>query len=456
MTVKTLSLRIVVAGIACVLTSVQVLAQIPDWYTSHKTIRYPSEMYIIGVGSGSGSNAMEAAKKAAQMDVVSQIRVQVQAEVKNVSESFQFNKDEQIISDFRSNVRTAVSEEITGMEVIETVADKATGAAYALVVLERDKYCESLKAEMESGWKQAVELRTSSIDYAKKGKLNEAIQNLLEVRKTIAPLLPKQALYNAVAHTRYQPAVTFGPTAVTSDIRKILSTVKLEKKSGDKQKGKIGEAFAEPFVVFVTLATEGKSVPVAGSTILFESSDKTKIGDATTDDQGLASFSTTVRAMSGNGIRARLLFESLGREFDQSLNSSAVYFTWSAAPSDVSFALKVNAKSAKMNENLKGIFSSAITQIGYKVVGSSKFVIEVRVEAGPSSRVEGMAGTMLNVSADVIAVLTNKETSDELGSVKFSGKGLARSESEATEKAVGNVKIGQKDISELLEKALKK
>jgi hypothetical protein len=109
-----------------------------------------------------------------------------------------------------------------------------------------------------------------------------------------------------------------------------------------------------------------------------------------------------------------------------------------------------------MNENLKGIFSSAITQIGYKVVGSSKFVIEVRVEAGPSSRVDGMAGTMSNVSADVIAVLTNKETGDELGSVKFSGKGLARSESEATDKAVGNVKIGQKDISELLEKALKK
>lgn len=456
MTVKTLSHRIVVAGIIAVLISLQAPAQIPDWYTSHKNTRYPSEMYIVGVGSGSGTNAMEAAKKAAQMDVVSQIRVQVQAEVKNVSESFQFNKDEQIFSDFRSNVRTAVSDEITGMEVVETVADKATGAAYALVVLERDKYCETLKSEMESGWKQADELRSSSVEYAKRGKLNDAIQTLLEARKTITPLLPKQALYNAVAHTRYKPAVTFSPTAVTNDIRKILSAVKLEKKSGDKQKGKIGEIFAEPFVVLVTVATEGKSVPVAGSIVIFESSDKTKIGDATTDDQGLVSLSTTVRAMSGNGIRARVLFESLGREFDQSLNSSAVHFTWFAASSDVSFALKVNAKSPKMNESLKSSFSSAITQIGYKVVASSKYIIEVRVEGGPSSRVDGMAGTMFNVSADVIAVLMNRESGDELGSVRFTGKGLARSESEATEKAVGNVKIGQKDISELLEKALKK
>jgi hypothetical protein len=431
-------------------------SQIPDWYTTHKNVRYPSEMYIIGVGAGSGSNATEAAKKAAQMDVVSQIRVQVQAEVKNVSESFQFNKDEQLFSDFRSNVRTAVSDEITGMEVAETVTDNATGTAYALVVLDRDKYCETIRTEMDAGWKQANDLRTAAFGFTKQGKLSDALQNLLETRDAITPLLPKQALYNAVSGTPYKLSFDFGPTTLSADIRKVLSDVKLQKRSGDKQKGKIGESFSEPFVIQVTINQEGKSVPVSGSSIVFETQDKMTVGDATSDDQGLASLSTKVRAMTGNGIRARLAFKKLDREFEQNLLSSAVNFSWTAEASSIAFALKIDTKSSKTATTLKEAFSSAITQIGYKVVRSSKYVIEVIVETGESSKVEGMAGTMYSVSANVISTLVDQEAGNTIGSVTFSGKGLARSGSEATEKAISNVKISQKEISELLEKTIQK
>jgi hypothetical protein len=431
-------------------------AQIPDWYTTHKNIRYPSEMYIIGVGAGSGTNATEAAKKAAQTDVVSQIRVQIQAEVKNVSESFQFNKDEQLFSDFRSNVRTAVSDEITGMEVAETVTDNSTGTAYALVVLERDKYCETIKTELDAGWKQANDLRTGAFEFARKGKLNDAIQNLFEARKTVSPLLPKQALYNAVSSTPYKPLSSFGPTMISADIRKVLSDVRIEKKSGDKQKGRIGESFSEPFVVRVTINQEGNSVPVVGSTVVFETSDKMKIADASTDDQGIASLSTTIRAMSGNGIQARLFFAGLDREFDQNLLSSAVNFTWKAEGSNVSFALKVVAKSNAVTSDLKRAFTSAITQIGYKVVSSSKYIIEVSAEPGPLSKVEGMTGTLYSLSANVTATLMDKSNDNALGSVKFSGKGMARSEEEALEKAVGNVKINVADLSDLLQKTVSK
>ncbi len=453
---KTLSYRTLAAAILAVGILPNLLAQIPDWYTTHKNVRYPSEMYILGVGAGSGANATEAAKKAAQTDLVSQIRVQVQAQVKNVSESFQFNKDEQLFSDFRSNVRTAVNDEITGMEVVETTTDNATGTAYALVVLERDKYCENLRNEMDAGWKQADELRTSSSNYANQGKLDDALQSLWDARTVTTPLLTKQTLYNAVSNSSYKTAVSFGPSSITTDIRRILSTLKIAKKSGDKQKGRVGEIFSEPFVVQVTVNQDGKSMPVVGSTVVFETSDKTKIGDATTDDLGLANFSTTIRAMTGNGIRARLAFKKLDREFEQNLLSSAVYFTWKAEASNVVFALKINSNSTKTASSLKNTCSSAITQIGYRVVSSSKYILEVIVEPGQSSKIEGMAGTMYSVSANVVVTLVDKEANNTLGSVTFSGKGLARSESEATEKAVGNVKIDPKDFSELLEKAVHK
>ena len=431
-------------------------SQVPDWYTTHKNPRYPSEMYILGVGAGSGNNGVEAAKKAAQTDLVSQIRVQIQAQVKNVSESFQFNKDEQLYSDFRSNVRTAVSDEIMGMEVAETVTDNATGTAYALVVLDREKYCENLKNELNTGWKQADDLRTASSTDAKKGNLNDALQSLLDARTAITPLLTKQALFNTVSNTPYKPAVNLGPSTLISDVRQLLSSIKLTKKGGDNQKGKIGESFGTPFVVQVTITQQDSSTPVVGGTIVFETSDNSKVGEATTDDQGLASLSTTVRAMKGNGIRARLSFKKLDREFEQNLMSVAVNFSWKAEGSSVAFVLKIDAKSAKISSTLKNTLSSAITQIGYRVVNSSKYVLEVSAETGESSKVDGMAGTMHSVSANVVATLVDREANNTLGSATFSGRGLARSETEATENAITNVKINQNDLSDLLEKAVQK
>jgi hypothetical protein len=454
--VKTLCCRSLIALILAFGTLPVLVAQVPDWYATHKNIRYPSDVYIIGVGAGTGTNATESAIKAAQTDVVSQIRVQIQAEVKNVSESFQFNKDEQLFSDFRSNVRTAVSDEITGLEIAETVTDNSSGTVYTLAVLEREKYCETLRNEMDSGWKQANDLQTGAFEFAKQGKLNDAILNLMETRKVISPLLPKQALYNAVSGTPYKSDISFGPASITTDIRKILSGVKMSKKGGDNQKGKIGESFPEPFVVQVTIQQDGKSVPVVGSTIVFETSDNVKIGDATTDDQGTASLSATIRTMTGNGIRARLSVAHLDRDFDQNLLSSAVNFTWKAEGSNVSFTLKVTANSSKVSADLKRMFTTAITQIGYKVVSSSKYVIAITVEPGTSSTVEGMAGALYSQSADVIANLLDKTNDTALGSVKFSGKGLARTEDEAIEKAVGNVKISMTDLSDLLQKATEK
>ena len=431
-------------------------AQIPDWYTTHQYVKYPSDLFILGVGAGTGANANDAAKKAAQTDVVSQIRVQIQAEVKNVSESFQFNKDEQMYSDFRSNVRTAVNDEITGMEVAETVTDNSTGTAYALVVLDRQKFCQTLRSELDAGWKQAGDLRTGAFEFAKQGKLNETIQNLLDARRVITPLLTKQVLYNVVSSAPYKSANSVGPATISVDIRTVLSDVKLAKKGGDKQKGKIGENFQEPFVVQVTINNNGNPVPVIGSAVVFEIGDKIKIGDATTDEQGIASLSTTIRLMTGNGIQARLSIPQLGREFDQNLLSSAVNFTWAAEGSSVSFSVNANVSSAEISSDLKHIFTSAITQIGYTVVSSSQNIIQVTIETGQSTKVEGMAGTLYSVNVDVVVTLVDRTNDNTAGSVTFKGKGLARSEDEALQKAVGNAKVNLSDLSDLLQKAVEK
>ncbi len=420
-------------------------SQIPTWFSTHNHPKYPTSEYIIGVGSGGGASGVESAKKAALADIVSQLRVQIQSEMKSVTQTFSVNDDEQIYADFKRQSRTVVSDEITGADVIETVVD-AQGTAYAFVVLNRDKYSDGLRSELESGWKQASDLRTGAKDFVSKGKLNEAIQSINQIKQVIAPLFAKQVLHNAAARSSFSFPSMFNPAALQNDIRTFLSQVKLEKKSGDNQKGKIGEKFSLPFSVFVTV----NGVPCSGVNVNYQLDEKNKLGEVLTDDKGTASFVSTVR--SGNGMKAKVSISGIGREFDENLNLSSVVFSWTALSSDKAFSINVNSKNKKIADEIQSKISSAVSHIGYKVVTMSNNSLVVDISSGGVNKIEGMAGTLYNLTLEATVNLKENTSNSIVGSAKFSAKGVGKSEEEAMEKAANALKIDQKELSELLQK----
>ena len=420
-------------------------SQIPTWFSTHNHPKYPTSEYIIGVGSGGGASGVESAKKAALADIVSQLRVQIQSEMKSVTQTFSVNDDEQIYADFKRQSRTVVSDEITGADVIETVVD-AQGTAYAFVVLNRDKYSDGLRSELESGWKQASDLRTGAKDFVSKGKLNEAIQSINQIKQVIAPLFAKQVLHNAAARSSFSFPSMFNPAALQNDIRTFLSQIKLEKKSGDNQKGKIGEKFSLPFSVFVTV----NGVPCSGVNVNYQLDEKNKLGEVLTDDKGTASFVSTVR--SGNGMKAKVSISGIGREFDENLNLSSVVFSWTALSSDKAFSINVNSKNKKIADAIQSKISSAVSHIGYKVVTMSNNSLVVDISSGGVNKIEGMAGTLYNLTLEATVNRKENTSNSIVGSAKFSAKGVGKSEEEAMEKAANALKIDQKELSELLQK----
>lgn len=429
------------------LLTASLVAQVPEWYTSHQHPKYPGSEYIIGVGTGpNGATGNEAAKKSALSDIASQLRVQVQSEMKSVTQNFAVNDDEQIYSDFKRQSRTMVNDEITGADVVETVTDAQSMTTYALVVLNRDKYSGALRSELESGWKQASDLRTAGKDFAAKGRLNEAIQSINQIKQVIAPLLAKQVMHNAAARAPFAFPSVFNPAALQGDIREILSQVKIEKKSGDNQQGKIGEKFAQPFVAAVSV----NGVPVSGVSVLFMLDEKTKLGEETTDEKGMVTFATIVR--SGAGMKVKISLDGIGREFEQNLSSSAVTFTWSAQASDKAFAVSVIDKNKKLAESIANKLSSAITQIGYKVVTMSKNTVSVALSSGVPNKIEGMGGTLFTVTLEAMVSLKDNSSGAVVGTAKFTAKGVGSSEEEAMMKAASGLKIDQKEFSELLQK----
>lgn len=420
-------------------------SQIPNWFSTHNHPNYPAAEYIIGVGTGGGATGAESAKKAALADIVSQLRVQIQSEVRSVTENFSVNDDEQIYSDFKRQSRTVVSDEITGADVIETVVDEVSSTTYALVVLNRDKYSDGLRTELESGWKQAAELRSGAKEFASKGKLNEAVQSINQIKQVITPLFAKQVLHNAAARSPFSFPSIFNPAALQQDIRTILSQIKMVKKSGDNQKGKIGEKFPQPFSVAVSV----NGVPSSGVTVVFLLDGRNKLDEVLTNENGIASFTSGVR--NGKGVKAKVFISGIGREFEENLNQSSVTFTWTAQVSDKAFSITVNSKNKNVAENIQTKLSTAVSQIGYKVVTMSSNSIIVEISSSGLNKIDGMAGTLFNLTLDATVNLKNASKSIT-GSSKFSAKGIGKSEDEAMEKAANGLKFDLNELMELLQK----
>lgn len=427
-------------------------AQVPGWYTSHNDAQYPLSDFIIGVGSGNGEHGIDNAKKAALSDIVSQMRVQVKSEVKNVTESYQMNNDEKIYSDFKSQSRTVVSDEITGAEIVETAVDQATQTSFALAVLNRDSYCLSIGSELTSGWKQASDLRNSGKDYLSKGRLVEAIESIQQVRQVISPLIAKQVLYNAVAKSPFQSDLMFNPNVLQEDIRDFLSQVKIEKMAGDNQQGKIGTSFSQPFSVVVSVMNGNQTLSCAGAQVEFVYNGRVSLGLGTTDARGVASITTTIRPVTPEGIRARLSIPDLGRDFEKNIDASSVGFTWVALPSDKKFSLMVNSNNSGFAASVKAKFADAISNAGYSVAPSAPYTLSIDVENEPPGKVEGFSGTMFTVKINVTATITETKSNTILGSTAFESQGVGNSEGEAIGKAVANLQIGENEINDLLQK----
>lgn len=433
--------------------SVLLQAQVPQWAITHKHANYPPEEFILGVGYGAGEKPEETAKRLAQSDIATQIRVKVQTEVKNVQQTYELNQNQEAYADFRIKSTAIVDEQLTGAEIVETAVDPSTNTTYALAVLNKSKFTAALAAELTAGWDQAGHLHETAEGFIKVGKLNETLQDLVEARTIVTNLMPKEALHDAVAPTPFvgQPAI--GPSAITSSIRGALSQVVIEKKGGDNQKGKIGEKFPEPFVVQVTVSGDKGRIAVPGIAVSFLNPSGESLGEAVTDSKGVAALTVQVRGSIGSKVKARLSIPLLGREFSTNLNSSSVVFSCALLDADVAFALKVEPGTPAVSDILRSIMSDAVTRVGYRVVDMSRFVLRVRIQNAQPTLIDAIGGALFSVASDVSIVLQDKESGNILGSITSKSKGVAKTKDDANEKSARELRINEQELMSLLEKA---
>ncbi len=436
-----------------VVAGVPAYSQIPQWAHSHQHVRYPASEFILGVGSGIGEQADETAKRLAQSDIASQVRIKLQPKIKNVQQTYELDPNQAMYADFKISSSSVVDEDLTGVEIVETAVDLSTKTTYALAALNKEKLSEAIAAQVMGSWDQVKKFRDAAKEFLREGRLSEAMQDFVEARAAAIDLLPKQALHDAIAPTPLLSERSFGPSALTSDIRRALSSVRIEKIGGDGQKGKIGEKFPEPFAVRVTANEEENVVPIIGASVVFLNSFGEQFGEAITNAKGIAACSIPARESIGRHLRGRLSLNFAGREFSSSLDSSLVMFECMLLDADVAFSVKVDTRFSRVNDLLRSIVVDAVTHLGYHIVDMSRFMLEVEIQTSPPTIDDGVDSTLYTVSSDFTIVLIDKESNKILGSMVAKSKGVAKTHDSALEKSAGTIKFEESELQSLLEKA---
>ncbi|MGA7160228.1 MAG: hypothetical protein WBZ48_04455 [Bacteroidota bacterium] len=427
-------------------------SQAPPWVISHQHINYPTSQFILGVGTGTGERAEENAKRLAQADIAWQLRVKVQTQIKSVQQTYELNQNQETYADFKIGSTSVVDEELTDAMTVETAVDSTTKTTYVLAALNKENFSGVIAAKLTAGWDQVKKLRDAAKNFLNRGNLGQAIQDLVAARASTINLLPKQALHDAIAPTPFLDEHSLGPSVLTSEIDDALSSVRIEKIGGDRQKGKIGEKFPQPFVVRVTAYEGGNFVPLVDDSIIFLNSSAVQYGEAVTDAKGVASCPIQARGGIGKQLRASLALHCLGNEFSSDLHSSSVVFRCILLDADAAFSVKVDAPSSGQSAFLRSAVADAVTHLGYQIVDMSRFMLRVELQTAPTT-VDSTDGMLYSASSDATIVLIDKESNRMLGSVIGKSNGVAKTPAAAVERSVRSIKFDEPELVLLLEKA---
>ncbi|MCS7229731.1 MAG: LPP20 family lipoprotein [Candidatus Kryptonium sp.] len=426
----------------------------PNWYKTQTHPKYPKEFYILGIGAAVGEDLRETAKQNAIADVASQIRVQVQSEITSLEKERIINKESDYYSEFQQKSKTVIDEILTGCEVVEMNYDRKTKTWYALAVLDKQKYLASLEDEIDNAWIQIRKLYNDANSFKNAGKVLQAIQNLKDAQQKIYDIYSKQVLYNALSRIPYKPDIELTAGGIESEIRDLISKIKIEKVSGDNQVGKVGEELSEPLVVRVFYQGD-VSVPIANANVVFSYKTGEVIERTTTDEQGIASARVIAMGKRANTVVASFSIPGIPSEYARVLSQVKTEFAYTVgtgmAPG-VTVSLK-GAKEDKLIFDVMKRLTQAIEKNGYRVEDEARFVIGGDISSRVVSSVQGVGGMLYTVEAELNLFLKDLESGQIVGSMSVKSRAVGKSEKDAYERALRGMKFSNKDLVEMLSNA---
>ena len=302
--------------------------------------------------------------------IASQIEVKIESTISSTQQSIEENDREYYSSVFVSKTKIIVDEmKLRGIQIVREAAEG--DKYYALAVLDKDIYTNSLKAELDYYYDKLSVLVNDSKAFLERGNIKTALENLVDAMSIVEEFYPRMVLYNTISIESYKVSGDISINKVLSHIRAILTGIRLKIVSGNDQSNPAGQLLPEPLVVKVICDMRGTEIPLPDMPVIAKYANKEKLGNYTSDEHGLVTiFAESVPTDGDRGrISVYLNLYGLPPILKENLRKTEVEFRYTISEPKMSltFAVDIKDERGRALKKVEGKIERAIKKMGYNI-----------------------------------------------------------------------------------------
>lgn len=424
----------------------------PTWFATGELPQYSIRYNFVGVGEGT---TFSTAQSAAQAAIAAQLEVTVASTIEMHTEAIETENSSYFRDTFKQSTESTINQSVKGIEVVKKL--KSNGKYYVFAVLNKTRYMNSLKVELDQLWTKISSYVVDARGFTKEGRIFPALENYMDVQEFIPGFYTKKAFYDALSPIPFRISQDITMGNVLTEMRDILSGVKIEIESGNKQSALIGGPLPNPLVFNVYLKQKKNKIPISGIPIIIKYEDGKVVERITTDEDGNIESYVTANptGKKGGKVFARPNLTGLPafyKGYLKNAEASATYKITDSPP--IAFTLTVVDEGGTRLNKVEDKLIKSIEKMGYSVGPDAELALNGNVTIIDEKEVDGKSGRQYLVTAELDMFMVVKMNGEKVASFDAKGKGLSKKDiKDANKKAFQKLKLSKKNLAGMLSEA---
>ena len=424
----------------------------PTWFATGELPQYSIRYNFVGVGEGT---TFSTAQSAAQAAIAAQLEVTVASTIEMHTEAIETENSSYFRDTFKQSTESTINQSVKGIEVVKKL--KSNGKYYVFAVLNKTRYMNSLKVELDQLWTKISSYVIDARGFTKEGRIFPALENYMDVQEFIPGFYTKKAFYDALSPIPFRISQNITIGNVLTEMRDILSGVKIEVESGNKQSALMGGPLPNPLVFNVYLKQKKNKIPIPGIPIIIKYEDGEVVERVTTDEDGNIESYVTANptGKKGGKVFARPNLTGLPafyKGYLKNAEASATYKITDSPP--IAFTLTVVDEGGTRLNKVENKLIKSIEKMGYSVGPDAELALDGNVTIIDEKEVDGKSGRQYLVTAELDMFMVVKMNGEKVASFDAKGKGLSKKDiKDANKKAFQKLKLSKKNLAGMLSEA---
>jgi len=432
--------------------SLVIAAGEPKWFAAGELPQYSIKFNFIGVGEGL---TFSAAQSVAQTAIAAQLEVKVVSIIETQTTAIESESSSYYSEIFKQSIESTISQTVKGIEIVKK--EKSKGKYYVFAVLNKKRYLNSLKIELDQLWTKISSYVVDARSFSSEGRIFPALENYMDVQEFIPGFYTKKAFYDAFSPFPYRVSKEITIGKVLTEMRDILSSVNISVKSGNKQSALAGGPLLSPLVFHAYLKQKSVKIPIPNLPLIVKYEDGKIAERITTDENGnIESYVTaSSTGTKGGKIFARTNLTGLPAFYKGYLKNAEAFATYKITDSPpIAFTLTIVDENGLKLDKVEANLTKSIEKMGYSVGPDAELALDGNVTVIDEKEVDGKSGRQYLVTAELDMFMVVKMNGEKVASFDAQGKGLSKKDIEdANKKAFQKLKLSKKNLAGMLSEA---